>query len=130
MQVQAVVEATFYAKDTKNYFGNLLNLVVIIFIITFAAEIATNMKIKSQYKVREMAGENVVIMQGKGASDLTRIISLNESALYLWGEVEGKEFDTKMVAELLAGQYGIDMDIAERDAQRWIDRLDECGLIE
>ena len=52
------------------------------------------MKIKSQYKVREMAGENVVIMQGKGTSDLTRIISLNESALYLWGEVEGKEFDT------------------------------------
>ena len=48
------------------------------------------MKIKSQYKVREMAGENVVIMQGKGTSDLTRIISLNESALYLWGEVEGK----------------------------------------
>lgn len=88
------------------------------------------MKIKSQYKVREMAGENVVIMQGKGTSDLTRIISLNESAFYLWGEVEGKEFDTKMVAELLSEQYGIDMDIAERDAQRWIDRLEECGLIE
>ena len=88
------------------------------------------MKIKSQYKVREMAGENVVIMQGKGTSDLTRIISLNESALYLWGEVEGKEFDTKKVAELLAEQYGIDMDIAERDAQRWINRLEECGLIE
>ena len=88
------------------------------------------MKIKSQYKVREMAGENVVIMQGKGTSDLTRIISLNESALYLWSEVEGKEFDTQMVAELLSEQYGIDMDIAERDAQRWIDRLEECGLIE
>lgn len=91
---------------------------------------ATNMKIKSQYKVREMAGENVVIMQGKGTSDLTRIISLNESALYLWGEVEGKEFDTQKVAELLSEQYGIDRDIAERDAQRWIDRLEECGLIE
>lgn len=88
------------------------------------------MKIKSQYKVREMAGENVVIMQGKGTSDLTRIISLNESALYLWGEVESKEFDTQKVAELLSEQYGIDMDIAERDAQRWIDRLEECGLIE
>ncbi|MBQ2958231.1 MAG: PqqD family protein [Alistipes sp.] len=88
------------------------------------------MKIKSQYKVREMAGENVVIMQGKGTSDLTRIISLNESALYLWGEVEDKEFDTQKVAELLSEQYGIDMDIAERDAQRWIDRLEECGLIE
>lgn len=88
------------------------------------------MRFKEGCKVRSMAGENVVIMQGKGTSDLTRIISLNESALYLWGEVEGKEFDTKMVAELLSEQYGIDMDIAERDAQRWIDRLEECGLIE
>ena len=42
------------------------------------------MKIKEQFKVREMAGEHVVIMQGKLGSDLTRIISLNESALYLW----------------------------------------------
>ena len=44
------------------------------------------MKIKEQYKVREMAGEHVIIMQGKHGSDLTKIISLNQSALYLWGE--------------------------------------------
>lgn len=88
------------------------------------------MKIKSQYKVREMAGENVVIMQGKGASDLTRIISLNESALYLWGELEGKEFDSAKVASLLAERYGIDTDVALRDGERWIERLNECGLLE
>lgn len=88
------------------------------------------MKIKSQYKVREMAGENVVIMQGKGASDLTRIISLNESALYLWGELEGKEFDSAKVASLLAERYGIDTEVALHDGERWIERLNECGLLE
>lgn len=88
------------------------------------------MKIKSQYKVREMAGENVVIMQGKGASDLTRIISLNESALYLWSELEGKEFDSAKVASLLAEHYGIDTEVALRDGERWIERLNECGLLE
>lgn len=88
------------------------------------------MKIKQQYKVREMAGEHVVIMQGKLGSDLTRIISLNESALYLWRAVEGKEFDVNHVADLLAEHYGIDDEIAQRDAARWIERLEECGLIE
>lgn len=88
------------------------------------------MKIKQQYKVREMAGEHVVIMQGKLGSDLTRIISLNESALYLWRAVEGKEFDVTHVADLLAEHYGIDDEIAQRDAARWIERLEECGLIE
>ena len=88
------------------------------------------MKLKEQYKVREMAGEHVVIMQGKLGSDLTRIISLNESALYLWHSIEGKEFDTNTIAELLAEQYGIDDQIATTDAQRWVDKLIDCGLIE
>jgi hypothetical protein len=88
------------------------------------------MKIKEQFKVREMAGEHVVIMQGKLGSDLTRIISLNESALYLWRAIEGKEFDTNRIADLLAEHYGIDDEVAQRDAARWVDRLEECGLVE
>lgn len=88
------------------------------------------MKIKEQFKVREMAGEHVVIMQGSSFSDLTRIISLNESALYLWNALEGKTFDAIVVANLLAEHYGIDDEIALRDAQRWLDKLDECGLLD
>ena len=88
------------------------------------------MKLKEQYKVREMAGEHVVIMQGKLGSDLTRIISLNESALYLWQAIEGKEFSVNTISELLTEQYGIDDQIATTDAQRWVDKLIDCGLIE
>ena len=77
-----------------------------------------------------MAGEHVVIMQGKLGSDLTRIISLNESALYLWQAIEGKEFSVNTISELLTEQYGIDDQIATTDAQRWSDKLIDCGLIE
>ena len=88
------------------------------------------MKIKEQYKVREMAGEHVVIMQGTHGKDLTKIISLNESALYLWQRGEGSDFDTNRVADLLTEYYGIDDQIAQRDAQHWIANLEECGLLE
>ncbi len=88
------------------------------------------MKIKEQFKVREMAGEHVVIMQGASFSDLTRIISLNESALYLWNALEGKSFDVDTVANLLEEYYGIDDEVAQRDASRWVNKLDECGLLE
>ena len=88
------------------------------------------MKLKEQYKVREMAGEHVIIMQGKHGSDLTKIISLNESALYLWGELSGKEFSVESVAELLVERYGIDNELAIKDAQRWVDKLVECKVIE
>ena len=59
------------------------------------------MKIREEYKVREMAGEHVVIMQGRLGVDMTKIISLNESALYLWNALAGKEFSVDDAARLL-----------------------------
>lgn len=87
------------------------------------------MKIKAEYKVRSMAGENVVIMQGTAGSDMTRIISLNASSLLLWNELQGREFEVADVANILVDNYNIDRDTAERDAQKWIEKLAECGLI-
>ena len=87
------------------------------------------MKIKAEYKVRSMAGENVVIMQGTAGSDMTRIISLNASSLLLWNELQDREFEVADVANILVDNYNIDRDTAERDAQKWIEKLAECGLI-
>ena len=43
------------------------------------------MKIREEYKIREMAGEHVIVMPGGGgAADMTRIVSLNPSSMYLW----------------------------------------------
>lgn len=88
------------------------------------------MKLRDEYKVRDMAGEHVVIMQGSLGSDLTRIISLNDSAHYLWCELQGREFDLESVAQLIVEHYGIDHEVALGDAKAWVDKLEECGLIE
>jgi hypothetical protein len=87
------------------------------------------MTIREEYKVRDMAGEHVVIMQGRLGVDMTKIISLNESALFLWNELKDKEFETSDVARLLADHYKISSDVALRDATAWVDRLKECELL-
>ena len=87
------------------------------------------MKFKDEYKVRSIAGENVVIMQGTAGSDMTRIISLNDSSLLLWNELQGKKFEVADVANILVENYGIDLATAERDAKAWVDKLQECNLI-
>ena len=76
-----------------------------------------------------MAGENVVIMQGKAGSDMTRIISLNDSSLLLWNALQDKEFEVADVAKILIDTYSIDTETAERDAAAWVEKLHECGLI-
>ena len=87
------------------------------------------MKFREGFKVRSMAGENIVIMQGTAGSDMTRIISLNDSSLLLWNELQGKEFEVADVANILISTYEIDTATAEHDAKAWVEKLHECGLI-
>ena len=41
------------------------------------------MKFKKEYKVRNIAGENVIIMQGELGSDATRVVALNLSLIHI-----------------------------------------------
>lgn len=88
------------------------------------------MKIKQGCKVREIAGENVVVMQGQSGTDFTRIITLNDSALLLWQSLENKDFTNEDVASVLTDNYEVDAVTAARDAAAWVERMTECGLIE
>ncbi|MGN0007037.1 MAG: PqqD family protein [Alistipes sp.] len=87
------------------------------------------MKFKEGYKVRDIAGEHVVIMQGRFGSDMTRVIALNETSLLLWNELQDKEFDIDTVKQVLLDNYDVDADTAEHDAKAWIEKLEECGLV-
>lgn len=88
------------------------------------------MKIKEIYKVREIAGENLVVEQGKVQSDMTKVISLNGTALLLWNTLKGNEFTIDDAAEVLVKQYDIDRERAMADATKWVKALVKCGVIE
>ncbi len=87
------------------------------------------MKIDPKYKVREMAGEHVVIVQGRYGADMTRVVALNETSLYLWDMLQGREFDVNGAARLLTEHYAVDQSTALRDAGAWMDKLRECNLL-
>lgn len=88
------------------------------------------MKIKQQYQVRSIAGENVVILQGRYGVDMTRIITLNESALLLWNEVAGRDFAVADLVAILQKNYDVNAAIAQRDSELWVAKMKECDLIE
>ncbi len=87
------------------------------------------MKILKGLKIREMAGEHVVILQGRYGADMTRVVTLNDSACVLFNELQDKEFEVGDAAALLVGQYGIDDDTARHDATAWVEKLRSAGLI-
>lgn len=91
------------------------------------------MRIKEEWaKVadREMAGDHVVIRQGRLGSDVTNLLQFNDTGIYLWRELKGKEFGVSDVAALIVSQYGIDSGLAAKDAEAWVLQLRDCGLID
>ena len=57
------------------------------------------------------------------------IITFNETAAYLWKQVEKKEFDVNTLTQLLLDEYDVTEDIAREDAQATIDDWKEIGII-
>ena len=88
------------------------------------------MKIKGTYKVREIAGENLIVEQGKSQADMTKVISLNNSALILWNKLINSDFTLEDAAHILMDYYGIPKEQALIDAQKWVDNLTGCKIIE
>lgn len=88
------------------------------------------MRINPNYKLREIAGETIVVNQGTPNVNMTRIISLNKSARRLYEEMAGAEFAVEDVANALVEAYGIDEELAFVDARKWVESLVECGVIE
>ena len=57
-------------------------------------------------------------------------MALNESSRYLWEQLRGREFDLDDVVSLLVERYEVDEATARRDAEAWMSRLAECGVLE
>ncbi len=88
------------------------------------------MRIKKGFKLREIMGEFAVIGEGLEQVNFNKIISLNSTAAYIWREIEGKDFDAEMVAELLLDKYEVSRETALSDATVLVRKLVENGLTE
>ena len=88
------------------------------------------MRINEGFELMDVCGEMVVVALGKKNINFSKIISLNESAAYLWKKVVGEDFDAQRLAQLLTEEYDVDMDTALTDAQRTMDDWKSAGLAE
>jgi hypothetical protein len=88
------------------------------------------MKTKKGFELRDVCGEHVVVAHGVENIDFSQIISLNESATYLWNSVSGKEFTYEDLTKLLLDEYDVDEKTAEADAKTIADQWLKIGITE
>lgn len=89
------------------------------------------MKIKKGYTLRSLGKEFILIVEGLEAEvDFSRMISLNESAAFLWKEVVDKDFDAEMMTSLLVDNYDINRETAQNDVTALLKSWSDAGIIE
>lgn len=88
------------------------------------------MKKKKGFNLRNICGENVIVSEGLANIDFSRIISMNESAAYLWKKVGTDSFDAKRLQQLLLEEYEVDEATALNDAEQLCRKWVEAGIVE
>ena len=88
------------------------------------------MQINKNYKIRRIADERIVIRQGVLGADMTKVISFNETAEWLWNNLKDKDFTLTDVTRLLMDTFSIDEQTAAADAQNWLNTLQQNQLVE
>lgn len=88
------------------------------------------MKTKKGFVLRNVCGENIIVAEGKENIDFTKIISMNETAAYLWKNVEGKDFDPDTLKNLLMKEYEVKETTADADAKTIAKQWIEAGIAE
>lgn len=87
------------------------------------------MKTKKGFVLRSLGREFILVAEGLEAAEANRLISMNESAAFLWKAVEDKEFDAETLIDLLIEEYGITREVAEKDVASLLETWKQADII-
>lgn len=88
------------------------------------------MKIKTGFKLRTIVGEHIITGEGVERVNFNKIITLNETAVYLWENLVGKEFTEDDVVKLLTDEYEVTEEVARKDVKNLLSKWEEAGLLD
>ena len=88
------------------------------------------MKIKEGFVLRTICGQNVVSGEGTANVNFSKLVSLNDSAAYLFKAVGQEEFTPERLADLLMQEYEVERERALNDAESLYAQWMEIGIAE
>ena len=88
------------------------------------------MRIKNGFTLRQMCGENIVTAEGLEHINFNKLISLNSTAAFLWEKAVRQEFTAEELAAHLVERYGIEMELALKDAKALCQSWTDAGIVE
>lgn len=89
------------------------------------------MKIKNGFVLREVCGEQVIVGEGLDAINFGKLLSLNETAAWLWKEAKAMDdFSVDTLAAKLCEEYEVSSAEAKADVAEMIAEWQSVGVVE
>lgn len=86
------------------------------------------MRLNENLVLREVAGDYIIVNPFNETIDMTQILTLNETAAWLWKQAEGKEFDEEYLVDLICDEYEVDRNTAAADVHEICESWQKNGL--
>ena len=89
------------------------------------------MRIKKDFVLREVCGENVVVGDGLKAINFRKLLALNKSAAWIWKEAQSQgDFTVESLTKRLCEEYEVTAEEARSCVTDLLEKLDKEGVIE
>ncbi|MDO4491080.1 MAG: PqqD family protein [Lachnospiraceae bacterium] len=87
------------------------------------------MKIKKEFVLRNIAGESILVPTGTTTEEFNGMITLSETAAFIWENLEEAETFQQLV-QLILDEFEVEDQLAARDAFGFISELVKRGICE
>ena len=88
------------------------------------------MKTIEGFKLRKLGNEYILVGESMALINFNKMITLNETAAFLWKEAEKGEFDAESLTRALCAEYDVSPEQAMTDVTATIDSWCQAGVIE
>ena len=88
------------------------------------------MKVVEGFVLRPLGREFILTSETAANVNFNKMISLNQSAAYLWENIQGKDFTEEDLVRLLLDAYEVTEDVASADVASLVRKWLEAGIVE
>lgn len=89
------------------------------------------MKLKDGLLLRQVAGQYVIVPTGERVREVTGVHYLTPGAAWLWGQMEGKDFQPEELVELAQAHFtGVTKEQLEGDISAFLKFLGDANVLE
>lgn len=86
------------------------------------------MKIKKEFCMRNIYGENTLVPVGDTASSFKGIIKVNEIGSFIWNSIE-KSLNEEEIISMIVKDFNLDFNQAKNDVHDFINYLKDVNII-